>query len=67
MNDTENSKLYLRILDIAIADFGGRTKAEEWLRTPNPEIDGQSPEDLLISKEGYDEVFLLLDDEFSLS
>lgn len=44
----------LEALDARAFDvFGSLPKARRWLNTPNPDLDGKSPEDLAKSKAGY--------------
>lgn len=56
--DTDRRKA--EILDKATSVFGSRLKAEEWLSTPAPGLDGHRPADLLASKAGMERVEQLL-------
>ena len=66
MDETETAT-YQKILNIAIEGFGSKEKAEDWLRNPNSELDGMTPEDLIITEEGYNTILLLLEDSLANS
>jgi uncharacterized protein (DUF2384 family) len=45
---------------LAVTVFGDKTKAEEWLVTPNTALNNFAPDSRLTTKEGVEEVILLL-------
>jgi putative toxin-antitoxin system antitoxin component (TIGR02293 family) len=45
---------------LAVTVFGDKTKAEEWLETPNTALNNCDPASRLETKEGVEEVILLL-------
>ena len=61
---SEDRKEYYKRLNVVIAEglrvFGDLTVLLQWMKTRNPELDNERPNDLMEKVGGYDKIYNLL-------